>query len=325
MNHLIVACIGTGTIGSSWALNFAMSGLDVFLYDVNEDALNQAKQLIIDNLSFLVSHNVITTSQRQEILERIHPTSILETAVKDAFYIQESGPENYDIKRSILSLLETYAHPDAIIASSTSGLLISEISRDAKYPMRCIGAHPYNPPHLIPIIELSFGEKTDKAFLSKAYDFLSKIGKEPVIVNKPVMGFIGNRLSFALYRELITMVTDDVCTIEDADRVVQYGLGLRWATLGPVMLYDLGGGDAGIRGMSKLDYTLNRVFKDLSTIKALPHNWYDIAEKGLIVEKEHFQDKHQKSPKVQRDEMLLALLKLNNKLVKGENQWTKSL
>lgn len=312
-----ITCIGSGTIGSGWATGFLMKNCNVCLYDVSSDQLESSKNLVLDNLKFLESKQVFKNRSVEEIFANMKFTTDFEEAVKDSKFIQESGPENYEIKKSILANVDHYAPKDAIFASSTSGLLITKIAEDSSHPERCIGAHPYNPPHLIPLVEITKGEKTSQDIVDRAFSFYTSIGKEPVMLNKESLGFIGNRLSFALYRELITMVINDCCSVEDIDKVVTYGIGMRWAILGPAMLYDLGAGDAGIRGMSKLDTTLNMVFKDLSNLNHMPKVWYDVAEKGLESEKENLPDFIGKTrPEIAkfRDNMLVEVLKLHKKL-----------
>lgn len=315
-NQRKIACIGSGTIGSSWALNFATKGHLVSVQDVSDEQLKKSRNTISDGLNFLSQRGLLQSSAG-EILSNITFTTSIKEAVEDSFLIQESGPETYEIKKKILKEIDEHAPKEAIYASSTSGLLITGIAEDSELPQRCIGAHPYNPPHLIPLVEITKGKKTDSEVARKAYLFYKELGKEPVILEKESLGFIGNRLSFALYRELISLVLSGVCTVEDIDKVVTYGIGIRWAILGPVMLYDLGGGDAGIKGMAKLDFTLNQVFKDLSSMDKMPENWYDTATEGLNSERENF-PKLVGNTKEEiadfRNEMLIEILKLHNKI-----------
>lgn len=145
-----VACVGGGVIGSSWAIQFAMKGLDVVLYDINDEQLAKSQAQMHKSLDALEQFKAVTPQRRQEIADRVKLTTSMEEAVKNAQFIQESGPERLEIKRSILAQVEEYASADAIYASSTSGLLVSDIAAQAAHPERCVGAHPYNPPHLIP-------------------------------------------------------------------------------------------------------------------------------------------------------------------------------
>ena len=171
------ACVGGGVIGSSWAIQFAMRGLAVTLYDINDEQLKRSEAQMHKSLDALEQFNAIVAA--------IRLTTSMEGAVADAQFIQESGPERLEIKQSILAQVEACAAADALYASSTSGLLISDIAAKAAHPERCVGAHPYNPPHLIPLVELTSGDKTDPALLRLAYDFYQSIGKEAVPASSP--------------------------------------------------------------------------------------------------------------------------------------------
>ena len=224
-----VACVGGGVIGSSWAIQYAMRGLSVALYDINDEQLLKSRGQMEKSLDALVGHDAITQTQKAEIVARVHPTTSMEEAVSDAQFIQESGPERLEIKRSILAQVEQYAASDALYASSTSGLLISEIVAEAAHPERCVGAHPYNPPHLIPLVEITRGEKSSDEVVKTVYDFYQSIGKEAVLLRKECPGFIANRLQLALYREVQDLVMRGVCSVEDVDKALVYGPGIRWA------------------------------------------------------------------------------------------------
>ena len=226
------ACVGGGVIGSSWAIQFAMRGLAVTLYDINDEQLKRSEAQMHKSLDALEQFNAITPERRGSIVAAIRLTTSMEEAVADAQFIQESGPERLEIKQSILAQVEACAAADALYASSTSGLLISDIAAKAAHPERCVGAHPYNPPHLIPLVELTSGDKTDPALLRLAYDFYQSIGKEAVLLRRECPGFIANRLQLALYREVQDLVMRGVCSVEDADKALVYGPGLRWAIFG---------------------------------------------------------------------------------------------
>ncbi len=235
-----VACVGGGVIGSSWAIQYALKGLNVTLYDINDQQLAKSHDQMLRSLDALVAHNAITAARKDEIIACVRPTTSMEEAVQDAQFIQESGPERIEIKRSILAQVEQYAAPDALYASSTSGLLISDIVAEALHPERCIGAHPYNPPHLIPLVELTRCDKTDDDCVQLAYDFYQSIGKEAVLLRKECPGFIANRLQLALYREVQDLVMRGVCSVEDVDKALVYGPGIRWAIFGHNMIMQMG-------------------------------------------------------------------------------------
>ena len=155
-----VACLGAGVIGSSWATSFAIRGYPVCVCDVAPEQLVAARKRVASNLAFLVEKRVLQKKDALRAEELVTVSISVEEAVKDVQFIQESGPENYTIKQQVLAEIEKHTATDTIIASSTSGLLITEIARLAEHPERCIGGHPYNPPHLIPLVEITKGEKS---------------------------------------------------------------------------------------------------------------------------------------------------------------------
>ena len=312
-----VACVGGGVIGSSWAIQFAMKGLDVVLYDINDEQLAKSQAQMHKSLDALEQFKAVTPQRRQEIADRVKLTTSMEEAVKDAQFIQESGPERLEIKRSILAQVEEFASPDAIYASSTSGLLVSDIAAQAAHPERCVGAHPYNPPHLIPLVELTSGDKTDPELLQLAYDFYQSIGKEAVLLRKECPGFIANRLQLALYREVQDLVMRGVCSVEDADKALVYGPGLRWAIFGHNMIMQLGN-PGGLTGMVQmLGNSGDRWLADMASWTHQPDNWAEVAQPGVDKEMANFPDHigHTNEDCAKyRDQMLIELLKLHRKL-----------
>lgn len=312
-----VACIGGGVIGSSWAIQFAMKGLDVTLYDINEEQLKKSSDQMHKSLEALVQYNAITAQQCAELVARVNLTISIEEAVRGAQFIQESGPERLEIKQSILAQVEESAAEDAIYASSTSGLLISDIAAKAVHPERCVGAHPYNPPHLIPLVELTSGEKTDPEILQTAYDFYQSIGKEAVLLRKECPGFIANRLQLALYREVQDLVMRGVCSVEDVDKALVYGPGLRWAIFGHNMIMQLGN-PGGLTGMVQmLGNSGDKWLADMASWTHQPDNWAEVAQPGVDAEMARFPEHigHTNAEcAAYRDQMLIELLKLHRKL-----------
>lgn len=313
-----IACIGSGLIGASWATNFLMKGYKVNIYDIDEKLLAIAKERIERDLEFLVSKNVIEEDKLEQIEKNVTFTTDMEIALKDVQFIQESGPEKYEIKHEILAEVDKYASPNAIFASSTSGLLITEIAKFSKHSQRCIGAHPYNPPHLIPLVEITKGDNTSQEALDAAYEFYKLLGKEPIILKKEALGFIANRLQMALYREAVDLVNRGVCTVEDVDKATCYGPGLRYATMGPNLLYHLGGGPYGIRGiLSHIGPSVEMWWKDMADWKTWPEGWKDIVHEGVeesILGRAPEMGNNVEDLVKFRDDMLLELLKLHKKL-----------
>mgnify|MGYP004649619043 FL=1 len=313
-----VSCVGSGVIGYSWALYFALKKLNTTVYDIKQESLDLAKERIHESLKSLIKNEVITQKESEEIEARITYTTSMEEAVKDVKFIVESGPENYEIKRSIVSEIEMYTSDETIITSSTSGLLITEIARDAKHPERFIGAHPYNPPHLIPLVEITKGDKTSEEIVETAKEFFTMIGKEPVVLQKEALGFICNRIQMALYREVCQLVMDGVCSIEDADKAVTFGPGLRWGIMGPSLVFQLGGGKVGIDGLLKhLGPSINLWLNDMADFKEFPEEFGKIARDGVEEEMKNRPAEignDDTSLAEYRDKMLIEMLKLHKKL-----------
>lgn len=313
-----VACVGSGLIGASWATNFAMKGYSVNVYDISTQQLDIAKALIQKNLNFLVEKNALSKEQADKAVSSVTYTTNLAEAVKDVQFIQESGPEKYEIKQEILATIEASTGEETIFASSTSGLLISEIAKNAKHPERCLGSHPYNPPHLIPLVEITKGNKTSAEAVCCAVDFYQQLGKEPVVLQKEALGFIANRLQVALYREAVELVLRGVCSVEDVDKAALFGPGLRFGILGPNMIFQLGGGVHGIKGLlTHVGPSVELWWADMADWKKWPAGWAEKAQEGVNEAMANRPKEFGQTPEEIakfRDEMLVELLKLHKKL-----------
>lgn len=312
-----VACVGGGVIGSSWAIQYAMRGLAVTLYDISDEQLAKSRAQMEKSLDALVAYQAVTSGQKAEIAGRVQFTTSMEAAVAAAQFIQESGPERLEIKRDILSQVERYAAPGALYASSTSGLLITDIVACAAHPERCVGAHPYNPPHLIPLVEITRGRKSSDETVKTVYDFYQSIGKEAVLLNRECPGFIANRLQLALYREVQDLVMRGVCSVEDVDKALVYGPGIRWAIFGHNMIMQMGN-PGGLTGMVKMLGSSGDVWlADMASWTHQPDNWGEVAQPGVDEEMAHFPDYvgHTNAACIAyRDRMLIEILKLHKKL-----------
>ena len=168
-------------------------------------------------------------------------------AVEGAALVQENGPENLEIKRALFAAIEAGLAPDAVVASSTSGLMPSELQAERAHPERYVVGHPFNPPHLIPLVEVVGGRATDPAVVDWTVAFYAALGKRPIRIKREVPGHVANRMQVALYREAIHLVLEDVASIADVDAAIAYGPGLRWALMGPHMAHHLAGGRGGLR------------------------------------------------------------------------------
>lgn len=313
-----VACVGAGMIGSSWATNFAMKGYPVCLYDIGTELLYNAQKNIKRNFNILQQYGIMTKQAVEKAENLLEYTASIEAAVKEVQFIQESGPEKYEVKQQILAEIEEYTSSQTIIASSTSGLLITEIAEFAINPERCIGAHPYNPPHILPLVEINKGEKTSPEVVQAAYNFYSHLGKEPIILQKESLGFIANRLQISLVREAVDLVMRGVCSVEDIDKAVTFGPGLRWALIGPNLISQLGGGRQGIRGLSiHLNPSAEKWLADMAKWDKFPDGWPDIAQEGVDKEMANRSAEFGRTNEeiVQfRDRSLFELLKIHKKL-----------
>lgn len=316
-----IVIYGTGLIGSSWATIFALRGINVCMYDINEESIELSYKRIKNNLSILVQENVIKQSEIEQIISKITSTLNAEEALKNAEFIQENGPENCEIKQTIIASIEKFAPVDAIIATSTSGLLVSNIAAKAEHPERIVGAHPYNPPHLIPLVELCKGKETGDKFLQKTYDFYKEANREPVIMKKEAPGFIANRLQIAVIREAIELVLRGVCTIEDVDKACLFGPGLRWGILGPMTNMQLAAGPHGVKGaLLHLGPSTETWLKDMATWNKYPEGIEHCAQicqdgmnEELINRSEDF-GKDNASIEKFRDKILVKLLKEHKKI-----------
>ena len=313
-----VASISAGVIGYSYALKFAMGGHEVWAQNRTEESSALAKSRVEGSLQALVKNGVYTDEKAKEILSRIHYTTSVEEAVKDAMFIQESSAEHYDVKHEIVKQIEEFAPEDAVIASSTSGLLVTEIAKYAKHPERFVGGHPYNPPHLIPLVEITKGEKTEDWAVEKAKAFYTEIGMEPVVLQKEALGFICNRLQMALYREVVNLVLSGVCTVEDADKAVTFGPGIRWGIMGPSLVFELGGGQHGVSGlMTHLNDSISLWLNDMADWKSFPPETAKVLQGGVNEELSHRPESignTHESLEEYRDKMLIEMLKLHGKL-----------
>jgi carnitine 3-dehydrogenase len=240
-----ITCIGAGTIGSSWAAYFLMHGLDVVVQDIYEKQLDISKEKIKKILQDCVKFKTMTNDEVEETIKNVSFTTDIEKAVKHAEFIQESALEQYDVKKNIIQEVDKYISLDTIFSSSSSGLLASKLQSFSRFSDRIIVCHPFNPPHLIPLVEIVKGGASDKT-VKIAVDLFEQIGKKPIILNKEMPGHVANRIQAAVWRESIDLVMQGVCSVKDVDYAVCYGPGLRWALFGQHMIFNLGGGDGGI-------------------------------------------------------------------------------
>ncbi len=274
---------GGGVIGSGWATNFLWRDLPVNIYDISEDCLQIARERIEANLNFLVDKAVLTPAKRESAMKMASYTIHLDDAVRGVHFIQEAASDQCGLKRALLKDVDRYASPEAIFASSTSGFLITEIAIDSAHPERCIGAHPYDPVHLIPLVEISKGKSTSEETVNKTSNFYKSIGKDPIILQKEAFGFVANRLAAAMYREAVDLVMGGVCSVEDIDKVVSLGPGLRHFLTGPNLGYHLNGGLEGIHGLlARIGQKVEWWWEDMATWYKWPAGWIEKVHDGVL-------------------------------------------
>ncbi|MGD0102479.1 MAG: 3-hydroxyacyl-CoA dehydrogenase [Rhodopila sp.] len=233
-----VAVIGAGLIGRAWSIVFARAGFNVTLWDQFPLQTTQALTFIADRLPELRGAGLLG-DEPETVLARIRPMQSLWETVRDSEYIQENGPERVDVKSSVFAELERASKPDAIIASSSSGIPASAFTEHLKTRSRCLIAHPVNPPYLVPLVEICPAPWTDPAVTERTRDIMVKAGQVPATVKKEIDGFALNRLQGALLAEAFRLLADDVITPADLDALVKHGLGLRWSFMGPLETIDL--------------------------------------------------------------------------------------
>ena len=228
-----VALIGCGLIGQSWAISFLRAGFDVSLFDPVEGVTVQAKENIKAKLSDLQNHGLLENKNISDYLDKIHLARDISQAVGGSIYVQESGPEDLDIKKELTKNIDAATPDDIPIASSTSGIPTSLYASDVQGKYRCLVAHPINPPHLIPAVEIVPAPFTSEAITQNVKEIIISIDKEPLELKKEIPGFVVNRLQGALLSEAFNLVKDGISTAEDIDKAISQGLGLRWSFMGP--------------------------------------------------------------------------------------------
>lgn len=269
----VIACIGTGTIGRAWAIAFARGGCRVRLYDSDPAALRTAQARIADSLADLRAAGLLAHDDPVEA--RLEPVADLAQAVAGADHVQESAVEDLQVKRRLFAELDALAPPGAILASSTSAFMTSQFADVPHRPGRCLVAHPFNPPYLIPLVEISGGPSTAAEAVSRTRALFAGIGMSPVVVRKEIEGFLLNRLQAAVVGEALHLVGAGYCSAEDLDRAMVDGLGLRWAFMGPFMTGHLNAGGGYGDYMHRYGDTFRRLIEGLQRDDRWPDGLID--------------------------------------------------
>jgi len=304
-----IAIVGTGVIGASWAALYLARGFNVIATDPAPNAEANLRRFIDAAWKDL---QVIGLSPNASP-EHLQFTTDMKKALSNADLVQENGPERQDFKIKLFADMDAATPEDSIIASSSSGLTMSVMQSACKHPERCVTGHPFNPPHIVPLVEVVAGAKTSPETVERAISFYASIGKKPIHVRKEVVGHVANRLQGALYREIVYLVEQGVLDVADSDAAVCWGPGLRWGLMGPNLLFHLGGGPGGIQHfMEQFTGPLAAWWKDLGTITEFSPEVKHTIVNGVLKEAN---GRSIAELERERDSMLLELLATR---VKGE-------
>lgn len=262
-----IGIVGTGVIGASWAAYYLARGFDVSATDPAPGAEAKLRELVARAWKSLERIGLAPGASP----DRLAFEADLAAALAGVDFVQENGPERVDVKRQLLAAISAAVGGEVIIASSSSGLAISEIQGAATGPGRVVLGHPFNPPHLIPLVEVVGGKQTAPEVVERTLQFYAAIGKKPIRLRQEIKGHIANRLQAALWREAFHLVAQGVATVADVDTAIAHGPGLRWALLGPFMNLHLSGGAGGIGHMiDHLGPPIESWWRDLGDLSFTP-------------------------------------------------------
>jgi ketoreductase RED1 len=300
MQERTAAVLGAGTIGLSWATLFAARDLSVRVWDPRD---------VTEDLRAAVRQFAATLPEGprdpDELLGRIELAPDVATAVRDIDLVQENGPERIDVKRELFREVEAVIAPEVLILSSTSGIMPTELAREAEHPERLLVGHPFNPPHVLPLVEVVPGEHTSAAAVERAVEFYRGLGKVPVVLHKEVPGFVANRLQSAVFKESVHLVLEGVVSPEELDTIVVESIGARWATAGPFQSMHLGGGPGGLRHLLEhLGPGMQRRWKSLGQPELTP----DVVELLSSQSEKRFADRTYEQLTEERDRAQLGVL-----------------
>jgi 3-hydroxyacyl-CoA dehydrogenase len=300
-----IAIIGTGVIGASWTSLFLAKGLQVVATDIAPNAEASLRKFVETAWPALKRLGLSAGASQSNL------TFTLAQAVAGVDLVQENGPERIDFKRKLYGQLDELLPPDVIIASSSSGLTMSEIQKGAAtHPERCVIAHPFNPPHLIPLTEIVGGAKTSEATIRRVSEFYTSIGQRTVRVNKEMSGHVANRLQAALAREVYYLVAEGVVSAADVDTALSWGPGLRWGVMGNMMLNHLGGGPGGIEHFfQQFSGPMTAWWKTLGAPVLTP----EVQKKLIDSVHGEVGSRTVQELEAERDEILLGLIQLRTK------------
>src|SRR6516164_889545 len=273
-----IAIVGTGVIGASWAAQYLARGFDVVATDPAPNAEANLRKYVDEAWGQLEVIGLSPEAAR----DRLTFTPDMKAALARADFVQENGPERPDFKIKLFADMDDATPADSLIASSSSGITPSVMQSKCKHPERVLVGHPFNPPHIIPLVEVVGGAKTSPDALQQAMKFYAQIGKKPILLNKEVPGHVANRLQLALLKEVFYLIQQNVVSVADADAAVSWGPGLRWGIMGPNLQYHVGGGAGGIKHFMEGVFTgLIPVFNALGNPQITPEFKQSIIDGAL--------------------------------------------
>ena len=306
-----IAIVGTGVIGASWAAQYLARGFDVVATDPAPNAEASLRKYVDDAWGELDAIGLSPGASR----DRLSFTADMNEALAKADFVQENAPERPEFKMKLFADMDAATPPDSIIASSSSGITPSVMQSKCKRPERVLVGHPFNPPHIIPLVEVVGGTKSSPEAIQAAMAFYASIGKRPIHLKKELPGHVANRLQAALYREMLYLIEQGVLSVEDTDTAVCYGPGLRWGVMGQSLQWHLGGGAGGIKHfMDHLMDPLAGMMKALGTPNITPELKQTVID-GVVREaagRSVDQLAHDEN------EVLIGLLRLRSSAVNGD-------
>lgn len=302
-----VSILGCGTMGHSIALSAAWAGLPVKVYGISDQDLQIAKKGLQNKIKVMKDNGLFDEKEAARIMDLIKLSISLEEVVKETTFIIEVIPEVLELKKNMYKKLEALVDKDVIIASNTSGFMPSLLAEGMDHPNRFVVTHFWNPGHLIPLVEVVKGEKTDNGTVQRAMQVLQYMKKKPVLLNREIPGFIGNRLQYALFREAQSLLDAGVATKEDIDAAVTYSIGRRLPVTGPLMTADMGGLDV-------FSAISNYLFEDLSTDQKSGRVLTQLVEENKLGDKSGegfytWDEQFSQLKNVEREQMLIHFLK----------------
>ncbi len=264
-----IAIVGSGLVGRAWSIVFARAGYHTTIFDPIDGVALRAFDLIRDSLSDLQTADLLRGRSADAVMANLHVSMSLADALDGCIHVQESAPERVEVKRELYVELDRCAHADTTLASSTSGIPSSQFTETLANRQRCLVAHPINPPHIIPLVEIVPAPWTDPGVVARTRALMSAVGQSPISTSREITGFVANRLQGALLNEAFKLVEDGVCTVADIDCAIADGLGLRWSFIGPFETIDLNS-SVGVRGYCDM---LGPLYYELAREQADPRPW----------------------------------------------------